>query len=143
LIFVSLSIFGKVSLHILNFIFWWLILKGFNMIVSKIHGCKTKLFRVDIWAFGKDKYKVRIIKKFVGLWMDNSTKHRSAKFQTLSSAVDLLWSCEGLWRGLLCFLGQIVTWQYNPNLLDGNWPCTVINDHDWQLWKCLLSCWQF
>jgi len=47
-----------------------------------------------------------------------SRMHRSAKFQTLPNAVYLLWSCEGLWRGLfLCFLGQIVTWQFNPNLL--------------------------
>jgi len=45
--------------------------------------------------------------------------HRSAKFQTPPNAVDLLWSCEGLWRGLsFVFLGQIVTWQYNPNLFD-------------------------
>jgi len=65
--------------------------------------------------------------------------HRSAKFQTPLIAVDLLWSCiwscykacEGVF--LLCFLGQIVTWQYNPNLLDYNRPCTVINDHDCQL----------
>jgi len=28
------------------------------------------------------------------------TMHRSAKFQTPPNAVDLLWSCEGLWRGL-------------------------------------------
>jgi len=29
-----------------------------------------------------------------------SEMHRSAKFQTPPNAVDLLWSCEGLWRGL-------------------------------------------
>jgi len=52
--------------------------------------------------------------------------HRSAKFQTPPNAVDLLWSCEGV------FL-LVVTWQYNPNLLDWNWPCTVINDHNWPL----------
>jgi len=33
---------------------------------------------------------------------------------------------------LLCLLSLIVTWQYNPNPLDSNWPCTVINYHDWQ-----------
>ena len=60
--------------------------------------------------------------------------HRSAKFQTPPNALDLLWSCEGLWRVfLLCFLGQIVTWQFNPNILDQNWPCTVITDNEWQL----------
>jgi len=57
--------------------------------------------------------------------------HRSAKFQTPPNAVDFLWSCEGVF--LLCFLGQIVTWQFNPNLLDKNWPCTVINDNEWHL----------
>jgi len=59
--------------------------------------------------------------------------HRSAKSQTPPNVVDLLLSCEGVF--LLCFLGHIVTWQCNPNLLDYNWPCTVINDHDWQLRK--------
>jgi len=44
---------------------------------------------------------------------------------------DLVKACE--WVFLFCFLGQIVTWQYNSNLLDWNWPCTVINDHNWQL----------
>ena len=29
---------------------------------------------------------------------------------------DLVKACEGVF--LLCFLGQIVTWQYNPYLLD-------------------------
>jgi len=29
---------------------------------------------------------------------------------------DLVKACEGVF--LLCFLGQIVTWQFNPNLLD-------------------------
>ena len=28
--------------------------------------------------------------------------HRSAKFQTPPNGVDLLWSCEGLWRGFFC-----------------------------------------
>jgi len=32
------------------------------------------------------------------------------------NAVDFLWSCEEVF--LLCFLGQIVTWHYYPNLLD-------------------------
>jgi len=43
--------------------------------------------------------------------------HRSAKVQVPPNAVDFLWSSEGMWKGLflLCFLGQIVTWQYNPN----------------------------
>ena len=39
---------------------------------------------------------------------------------------------------LLYLLGKSVAWQYTPNLLDLNWPCTVINDHKWQLWNCLL-----
>jgi len=29
---------------------------------------------------------------------------------------DLVKACEGVF--LLCFLGQSVTWQFNPNLLD-------------------------
>ena len=43
------------------------------------------------------------------------TMHRSANFQALPNPVDYLWSCEGVF--LVCFLGQIVTWQYNHNLL--------------------------
>jgi len=65
--------------------------------------------------------------------------HRSANFQAPPNALDFLWSCEGVSHKqevcfILCFLFQFVTWQYNPNLLDSNWLCTVINDHDWQLW---------
>ena len=39
-------------------------------------------------------------------------------------------------RFLLYIVGQIVTWQYIPKPLDHDWPCSVINDHDWQLWNC-------
>ena len=60
----------------------------------------------------------------------------SAKFQAPPNAVDFLWSCEGV--VLLCFPGQIVTWQYNPNVLVYNWPCSVMNDHEWQLRNCPL-----
>jgi len=51
--------------------------------------------------------------------MSPMTMHRSAKFQALPNAVDFIWSCE-LCKGvfILCFLGQSVNWQYNPNLLD-------------------------
>ena len=52
-----------------------------------------------------------------------NTMHRSAKFQAPLNAVDFfdhVKACEGV------FLGQIVAWEYNPNLLDENWPCTVI-----------------
>jgi len=64
--------------------------------------------------------------------------HYSVNSQTPPNLVDFLRFCEGVYHKqevcfLLCFLGQIVTWQYNPNLLDYNWPWTVINDHDWQL----------
>jgi len=38
-------------------------------------------------------------------------------------------------RFLFYILSQIVTWQYIHNPLDYNWPCSIINDHDWQLWK--------
>jgi len=56
---------------------------------------------------------------YVRVLVQYNSMHRSAKFQTPPNAVDLLWSCEGLLRGLsFVFLGQIVTWQYNPNLLD-------------------------
>ena len=37
--------------------------------------------------------------------------HRSAKIKTPPNAVDFLWYCEGVF--ILCFLGQIVTWQLN------------------------------
>ena len=63
------------------------------------------------------------------------TLHRSAYFQAPPNAVDFH-------KQKICFLlsllDQIVTWQYNPNFLNYNWPCTVINDHDWQLRICPL-----
>jgi len=70
--------------------------------------------------------------------MDSSTN-----FQAPPQAAHFLWSCDKVYHKqevcfILYFLGQIVSWQYNPNLLDVNWPCTVINDHDWQLWICPL-----
>jgi len=70
--------------------------------------------------------------------MDSSTN-----FQAPPQAAYFLWSCDKVYHKqevcfLLYFLGQIVSWQYNPNLLDKNRPCTVINDHDWQLWNCRL-----
>jgi len=39
---------------------------------------------------------------------------------------------------ILYLLGQIVALQYNPNLLDENRPCPVINHHDWQFGNCQL-----
>jgi len=73
--------------------------------------------------------------------------HSSTNVQAPFNVVDFLWSCDKLVYHkqevcfLLYFLGQIVTWRYNSNLLDYNWPCTVIiliNDHDWQLQNCLF-----
>jgi len=57
----------------------------------------------------------------------------NAPFRKISNffCFDLVKACERVFP--LCFLGQIVTWQFNPNLLDTNWPCTVINDNDWHL----------
>jgi len=70
--------------------------------------------------------------------MDSSTN-----FQAPTQAAYSLWSCDKVYHKqevcfLLYFLGQIVSLRYNPNLLDYNWSCTVINDHDWQLWNCPL-----
>ena len=70
--------------------------------------------------------------------MDSSTS-----FQAPPQAAYSLWSCDKVYyKQEVCFLlyvlGQIVSWQYNPNMLDWNWPCTIINDHDWQLWNCPL-----
>ena len=55
------------------------------------------------------------------------TLHRSANFKVPPTAVDFLYSCEGVYHKqkvwfILCFLGQIITWQYNPNFLDLNCP---------------------
>ena len=49
--------------------------------------------------------------------------HSSTNFQAPPIAVVFLWSCDKVYHKqeiclLLYFLGQIVTWQYNPNLLD-------------------------
>ena len=64
-------------------------------------------------------------------------------FSSFSQATNFLWSFEKVYHKqevcFLYFLGQMVSWQYNTNLLDQNWPCTVINDHDWQLWNCPLD----
>ena len=70
--------------------------------------------------------------------MDSSTN-----VQAPSQTAYFLWSCDKVYHKqevcfLLYFLGQFVSWQYNSNLLDLNWPCTVVNDHDWQLWNCPL-----
>ena len=70
---------------------------------------------------------------------NNSSTNCQAPLQTAY----FLWSCDKVYHKqevcfLLYFLSQIVSWQYNPNLLDKNWPCTVIHDHDWQLWTCPL-----
>jgi len=73
----------------------------------------------------------------------SDTMHNSANIQSPRISVVFLCSCEvyhkqEVWF-LLYLLGQIVTWQYNPaDPLDQNWPCTVINDHDWQLRNCPL-----
>ena len=48
--------------------------------------------------------------------------HRSSKFQAPPNVVDFLWSCEGVYHKqevcFFCFLGQIVTWQNIPKVLD-------------------------
>ena len=77
--------------------------------------------------------------------------HKPSKDQSKSTALGGVWNfaerCirpsvmehwHNLHHVLLYLLGQIVTWQYIPYPLDENWPCTVINDHDWQLWNCPL-----
>jgi len=68
--------------------------------------------------------------------MDSSTN-----FEAPPQAAYFLWYCDKVYHKqevcfLLYFLGQIVSWHYYPILLDSNWPCTVIKDHDWQLWNC-------
>jgi len=47
----------------------------------------------------------------------------SNKFQAPPQAAYFLWSCDKVYHKqevcfLSYFLGQIVSWQYNPNLLD-------------------------
>jgi len=74
----------------------------------------------------------------------NSTMDSSTNFQAPPQAAYFLWSCDKVYHKqkvclVLYFLGQIVSWQYNPNLLDENWPCTVINVHDWQVWNCPIK----
>ena len=74
----------------------------------------------------------------------SSTMDSSTICQCPPHAAYILWSCDTVYHKqevcfLLYFLGQIVSWQYNTNLLDSNWPCTVIYDHVWQLWNCPLT----
>jgi len=73
--------------------------------------------------------------------LNNSSMDSSSNFQASPQVEFFLWSNDKVYHKqevcfLLYFQGQIVSWQYNPNLLDLNWPCTVINDYDWQLWNC-------
>ena len=62
---------------------------------------------------------------------------KNAPFHKISSSAQCGRFSLILWRlvkGTFFYvLGQIVTWQYYPNLLDQNWSCTVIIDHAWQL----------
>jgi len=72
----------------------------------------------------------------------NYILHSLAIFQAPPLSVVFFCPCDKVYHKqevhiLLSLLGQIVTWQYNPNLL--NWPSTVINDHDWQLRICPLG----
>ena len=74
----------------------------------------------------------------------SNVRDSSTDFQAPPQAAYCFWSCNKVYHKqevcfLLYFLGQIVSWQYNPNLLDYHWPCTVINDYDWQLWNCPLD----
>ena len=71
--------------------------------------------------------------KFGWIWLGIPFMHRSAHFQLSPHPVDFLKYFKGIYFEhdicfLLCFLGQIITWQKNPYLLDYVWPCTVIND---------------
>ena len=64
--------------------------------------------------------------------------HSSPKVESPPLSEGLLCSCDKVyikWEEcfLLFLICPIVTWQYIPKPLDYNWPCTVINDHDWQL----------
>ena len=103
---------------------------------------RMALICTDILEPGNwEQYYIEITRKSPTSWnlgMDSSTI-----FQAPPQAAYFLWSCDKVYHKhevcfLLHFLGQVVSWQYNPNLLDLNWPCTVINDHDWQLWNCPL-----
>ena len=54
----------------------------------------------------------------MGMTIDSSTH-----FQAPPQAAYFLWSCDKVYHKqevcfLLYFLGQIVSWQYNPNILD-------------------------
>jgi len=53
----------------------------------------------------------------------NSFMDSSENFQAPAQAAYFLWSCDKVYHKqevcfLLYFLGQIVSWQYTPNLLD-------------------------
>jgi len=60
---------------------------------------------------------------YVQLIQTTDNLDSSTHFQAPSQAAYFLWSCDKVYHKqevcfLLCFLGQFVTWQYNPNLLD-------------------------
>ena len=87
---------------------------------------------------------------FFSSWLVDSHSRDNACFHKFLISAHICWihcSCDKVnhiqeVRFLLYILGQIVTWQYIPNPLELSWPCTVINDHDWQWWNCPLPCYR-
>ena len=136
-------LFDDIILYIELFVIKWLLIWVHTFVNSFVHLRNGFILRMCTGTcIGKVVRWTPIcleVLRFLLDLMDSSTK-----FQAPPQAAYSLWSCEKVYHKqevcfLLYFLCQIVSWQYNPKLLDKNWPCTVINDHDWQLWNCPLK----
>ena len=81
---------------------------------------KERARKLEVW------YVLMLMERHLYTYKTNQKCNymlRSANFSAPLNVVDFFWSCEGVYHTqkvcfLLCFLSQIVTWQYNPNLLD-------------------------
>jgi len=97
-----------------KYIFWW----------CYMYTCTYVTNIIILWCY------MYIYEKYLLWWccmyimyILTRRKHSFTNFQAPPNAVDFLWSCDKVYHKqevnfLLYFLGQIVTWQYNCNLLD-------------------------
>jgi len=110
---------------------------------KRTYGIATYCMMQDIKVY----FKIRLISTVSQWWtvfLIRYLMHSSTHFQSPPTFVEIYCSCDKVYHKqevhiILYILGQIVTWQHIPNPLDENFPCTVINDHDWQLWNCPLK----
>ena len=105
--FNKLVLSSKLMLFILNF-------RVISYVIWEQSNCWPEVKGIVFWTVARGYITWSMASEHAMETVESM--HRSAKFQDPPNAVDFLGSGEGVF--LLCFLGQIVTWQYKPNLLD-------------------------